>query len=771
MAKLDLDQAEFMFHSDALTNASLQVFHFTGRESLSQPFEFQIELICNDANLDLEAPLGQPATLTLRGRQYSGSRYLRIVHGVIERFVQLSAGIRHSRYQATLVPTIKQLHFTRNARIFQKLSSPEVTQAVLRDGKVPNDWINSMLHSTYGSRDYCVQYQESDLNFVQRLWEEEGIFYFFEHDMHKDLIALGDGHHAFDSLSHYSEINFYDQPHHYEEGISEFRAENALRSGATVLRDFKFKQPSLDMEAKAEGEKFTERKLYYFPGEYVDPALGQRLAKVRLEEQQCQRSRYVGSSNVRAMLPGYKFTLAGHRRRDCNQEYLIISVEHEGTQPQALGEEAAGVQKTAYQNCIACMPASVLFRPPRCAEAPRIPGVQTAMVVGPPGEEIHCDEHGRVKVQFHWDREGERNDNSSCWVRVSQPWGGMGQGGMFIPRIGQEVVVQFLEGDPDRPLIIGRVYNGENPVPHGLPAAKNISTIRSCSTPGGGGFNELKFNDTAGSEEVFFHSQFNRNDVTLHDQTLNVGNNQTNTVGVDRTRQVGHNEKISVGNDRTRQVGNNEQLTVGNDRTRQVGNNEQITIGTNRTLAVGANENTNIGSNQTLQVGANQSTTVGGMQELTVAKVQNVSVALAAMESIGLGKALNVGLAYAVNVGTIMNTVVGAAAIKKVGKIAMETVGLLKKITAGKKLQMVSGATQVVLANAGSKVTVQAGTSKIEMKPGSLKLDSGAGATVELEGSKIKLSAAQIEIKGAGQVNVQSGGVTTVKGSLVKINC
>jgi len=744
MATLDLDQAEFLFHSDALADASLQVFHFTGRESLSQPFEFHIDLACNDANLDLEAPLGKSATLTLRGRQYSGSRYLRIVHGVVERFVQLSAGIRQSRYQATLVPTVRQLHFTRNACIFQKLSSPEVTQAVLRAGKVPADWVNAMLHNSYEPRDYCVQYQESDLNFVQRLWEEEGIFYFFEHDENKDLIVLGDGHHAFDSLSHYSEIDFHDQPHDYEEGIGEFRAENALRSGATVLRDFRFKHPSLDMEAKAEGEKFTDRKLYYFPGEYVDPGLGQRLAKIRLEEQQCQRSRYVGSGNVRAMLPGYKFTLARHRRRDCNQEYLIVSVEHEGTQPQALGEEAASVQKTAYQNRIECMPASILFRPPRRAEAPRIAGVQTAMVVGPPGEEIHCDEHGRVKVQFHWDREGGRNDDSSCWVRVSQPWGGMGQGGMFIPRIGQEVVVQFLEGDPDRPLIVGRVYNGENPVPHGLPAAKNISTIRSCSTPGGGGFNELKFNDTAGTEEVFFHSQFNRNDVTLHDQTLTVGNNQTNTVGVDRTRQVGHDEKISVsndltrqvghdekisvGNDRTRQVGHDEKISVGNDRTCQVGNNETVSVGTNSSRAVGQHDQLTVGGNQSISIVQNQSTEVGSSQSLSISGTQSVSVGKAATETVALAKALTIGAGYQITVGGAMNTTVGG--------IHAEEVGLIKTVIVGQKLMLVCGKSKIVLDSSG-KISIEGAEILINAKEGPAEFH---GKSVQITGEPIDLN-------------------------------
>lgn len=546
MPAFDLHQAEFQFHCDAIDGATLFVHEFSGRESLSQPFEFVIELVCENPNLDLEAPIGQPATLTLKGRLFDGASYQRCVHGVIERFVQVGAGHRQSRYQATLVPSLKRLSFTRNSRIFQKQSAPDVTQQVLRDGKISADQISSLLHGNHAARDYCVQYQESDLDFVQRLWEEEGIFYFFEHQQDADKLVLGDGGHAFSALSCYAQVRLRDSFHLHEECLFGFRAESALRPGATVLRDFKFKQPALDLEASAESDKFSDYKMYFFPGEYVDPAMGQQLAKLRLEELQCQRSRYVGTGSVRSMQPGYKFALSGHRRHDCNQEYLIVSTWHHGTQPQALIEEGASQKSPTYENRVECIPASVPFRPTRSTPRPSIPGVQTAVVVGPPGEEIHCDEHGRVKVKFHWDRAQFRDDNSSCWIRVSQPWGGAGQGGMFIPRVGQEVVIQFLEGDPDRPLIVGRVYNGENPVPHGLPAAKNISTIRSTSTPGGGGFNELKFDDTKDSEQVFLHAQKDLSEVVGHDHSTTVANDQTNSVNGNQTETVKKDQKITV---------------------------------------------------------------------------------------------------------------------------------------------------------------------------------------------------------------------------------
>jgi len=760
---LDLHEAEFLFHSEALDGAQLLVHQFFGRESLSQPFEFLIDLVSEEANLDLDALIGEVACLTLRGRLFDGARYSRYVHGVIERFVQLGAGHLQSRYQATLVPTLKPLAFTRNSRIFQKISGPSVTQQVLKEARVPSDWVNTMLHGQYSDRDYCVQYQESDLAFISRLWEEEGIFYFFEHQRDQDKLVLGDGGHAFPKLPVYRETQLRDRPHLHEECLFEFRAESAMRPGGTVLRDFKFKQPTLDLEASAKKGKFADYQMYFFPGEYVDPALGQHYAKLRLEELQCQKNVYVGAGSVRAMLPGYKFSLCGHRRDDCNQEYLIVSVEHRGTQLQALAEEGHPKPESSYQNRIECIPAKVPFRPVRNTPRPTISGVQTAVVVGPPGEEIHCDEHGRIKVKFHWDRSSGRDDNSSCWIRVSQPWGGAGQGGMFIPRVGQEVVVQFLEGDPDRPLIVGRVYNGENPVPHGLPAAKNISTIRSASTPGGDGYNEVKFDDSKGKELLHIHAQRDLDEAVERNHSTLVHADQTNTVDGNQTETVKKNQKLMV-------TQGDQTITVQTGkRDTTIQHNDTLTVHGSQKLQVDQQRQHTIGQSETIKVGASQSTTVGG--------ARTVNVALAATENVGLAKALSIGAGYAVQIGAAHMLTVGGAMMKNVGTVLMESVGLLHKITAGKKWQLGVGAAKVILRSSG-KILLEGSSSKLTMEAGKLKLDSGAGASIELDGAKIKISAAEIEINGSAKVDVkgalinsEASGVQTLKGTPVKINC
>ncbi len=491
----------------------------------------------------------------MKGQDAPGIGYRREIHGRIERFVQPSASKRYSQYQATLSPTLFPHSYTRDARIFRELSTVQIVQFVLADGQIPDEQVQFLLHAQYAPRDFCVQYQESDLSFLSRLLEEEGIFYFFRHEDGKDIVVFGNGPHAIEAVPHAGHLPYRDHPHRYEEVIHSLRAEARFRPGATVLRDFRFKHPGLDMEARQTGTQFADCQVYYYPGDYVEPELGLRLAKIRHEEIQCERSQISAESSSPALLPGHTFQLEGHGRANLSRGDLLVSVEHEGTQPQVLAEEPAGAAEPQYKSHITCIPDDVVFRPARQTPRPCIQGVQSAVVVGPGDDEIHCDAHGRVKVQFHWDRSGQRNDQSSCWIRVSQPWAGAGYGCMFIPRVGQEVLVQFLEGDPDRPVIVGRVYNGENPVPHALPDQKNVITLRTTSTPGGQGFNEIRFTDTAGQEELFIHAQMDRNEIVRNDYTCEVQGN--------RAAIIAGNEQIEAAGNICLQAGTAIILTVG----------------------------------------------------------------------------------------------------------------------------------------------------------------------------------------------------------------
>lgn len=766
MGKLDVNQADFLFHSDALSDAELRVSSFVGEEELSRTFRFEVNLVSQSTDLDLDAPIGQPAYLLMRGHLASGGRYARYVHGVVERFVQSGAGIRQSRYQATLVPTVQQLAYSCDSRLFQKQKTEDVIKKVLKDGKVPSDWVNLMLHGSYEPRDYCVQYQESDLQFVQRLLEEEGIHYFFEHKKDKDVLCIGDGNHAFDGLPEYAEVRLRDTAHLYEEGLIELQAESALRPGATVMRDYKFKQPALEMEATAEGKRYSDYRMYYFPGDYVDLGLGKRLAKMRNQEQLCQANRFTGRGNVRMMQPGYKFTLQGHRREACNQEYLIVRVEHEGSQPGALGEEGVGIEKASYQNRIHSIPAKVDFRPSRITPRPSILGVQTAIVAGPPGEEIHCDEHGRIKVQFPWDREGKKDDNSSCWIRVSQPWGGLSYGGIFIPRVGQEVLVQFLEGDPDRPVIVGRVYNGENATPYGLPDKKTVSTFKSSSSPGGNGSNELRFEDAAGKEEVYLHGQLDMNTVIERDRTQKFGRDTKDDVGRDRSRTVGHDETLSVGNNRQASVGNNETLDVGSNQSQTIGSNQTESIGANQTLAVGANQDVSIAANQSLAVGANRNISVGAAHTESIGAAMSITIGAALTESVGDSYSETVASSMTLSVGSDLSETIGAKKTSSIGSDLSESVGsnrsetvggdLSTQVTGGASLQagkdIAMKADKALSANAGKEVSIDAGTKMVLTAADELTLSCGSATIVLKKNGDITINGNKISIKGSGDI-------------------
>jgi type VI secretion system secreted protein VgrG len=290
-----------------------------------------------------------------------------------------------------------------------------------------------------------------------------------------------------------------------------------------------------------------------------------------------------------------------------------------------VGANGAGGEAT-YHNTFDCIPSSTPFRPARVTPTPFIQGCQTALVVGPAGEEIYTEKYGRIKVQFHWDRLGKKDENSSCWIRVSHPWAGKGYGSVSIPRIGQEVIVDFLEGNPDQPIIVGRVYNAEQMPPNGLPKEGMVSGIKSNSTPGGGGYNEMTMDDTKGKEKITVHAQYDMSTTVEHDQTTTVHNNRTDAVDVNDSETIGNNQSIKIGSDQTLSVGANQKNSIGASRTTTVGANDQETISSNQIIAVGGNQTVSTGSNQSVTVGAARTVGVTGADSLTVGAGQTISV-------------------------------------------------------------------------------------------------------------------------------------------------
>ncbi|EPX61054.1 VgrG protein [Cystobacter fuscus DSM 2262] len=582
---------------------------FSGHEELSSLYEFQLELACEESALSFSDVVGQQALLTIEGEQAP-----RHVHGIVSRFEQVGSHPRYTRYQATLVPLVWRLRHRRDNRIFQDLSTPDILKQVLRKAGVSSEYFELRLSGTYEPRNYCVQYRESDWDFLSRLMEEDGIFHFFEHRADMHVLVMGDDSSACQPIAGTEALVF-----RHERGLVTeveqvvgFRFSEEIQSGLVSLRDFNFKKPDLPMDAEHEAEQDTDLEVYDYPGEYQDPtrgssAKGGGIAKLRLEELQARRKVGHGESDCERLVPGSFFTLAEHARGDFNIRYLLTHVEHRGHQPQVLDEEAPS-SAFSYSNTFSCLSAKVPFRPSRRTPRPVVRGVQTALVVGPAGEEIHVDEHGRVKVQFHWDRQGQRNDKSSCWVRVSQPWGGESWGGMFIPRVGQEVIVDFIEGDPDRPLITGRVYNGTSPPPHPLPDAKTKSSMRTNSSPGGGGFNELRFEDKKGAEQVFIHSQRNMDVHVKNDSLEDILNDRHQSIKRDQNEEVSRDKSLKVHRDSQEHVGGDVKLLVGGI---DGPGHQHIHIKASRKELVDADSHLRVGGNRNERVGASWSLSVG----------------------------------------------------------------------------------------------------------------------------------------------------------------
>ncbi len=613
-----------------LAGNEMLVAKFTAEEGVSQLFEINLELVCEE-EVRFEDVIGQTALITLEGQDEE-----RYFHGIVNMFMQTGTRGRFFQYQACVVPSAWLLGLEQDCRIFQDKSVPQIVQQILEDAGITSDFFAFRLQGTYPNREYCVQYRQTDLDFISRLLEEEGIFYFFEHDDQKHVMVFGDGTVNYQPIQGEAQVVFNagGAMVSEEEAVIGFNLSRRLRSGKYTLRDFNFLKPSLDLTSENSDSENTSMEMYDFPGKYAEGDQGRHRAQTRLEAAVMYKDLGQGKSVCPRLAAGFTFTLSGHGMDGFNREYLLIRVRHSGAQPQVLGEKSQTGEGTSYLNTFSCVPSSVTVRPEAKTAKPVVEGVQTAIVVGPSGEEIYTDKNGRVKVQFHWDRLGQKDENSSCWIRVSQLWAGAGWGAMFIPRIGHEVIVDFIEGDPDRPIITGRVYHGANTPPYTLPDEKTKSTIKSDSSTGGGGSNELRFEDKKGSEEIYLHGQKDWNIAIDNNKTQNVGSNEKLTVGNDREKQVNNNQKETIGNEKTINVASNHTETIGADQSITVGSKRDVTVGSNESLTVGASRSVTVGASQSHTVGADASMTCS-TENLTVAGQRTISVGGVESKTIG----------------------------------------------------------------------------------------------------------------------------------------
>ena len=479
---------------------------FTGTEGISRLFRFNLDLLSEESSIDFDSVIGQPAAIHVELADGT-PRYF---NGYVSKFVQSAQDERFTRYQAELVPWLWFLTLNADCRIFQNMTVPDIITQVFDEHGFA-DYRNSLV-GNYDEREFCVQYRESDFNFVSRLMEQYGIFYFFEHAQNKHVLVLGDNASVYQPCPNQSKARFQLVGGSVEEEdlVTAWDIEQELRTGSYSLEDYNFRDPRTNL-LSTEPTIVTVNKnggyeLYDYPGEYETKSQGQSLAKLRMQEEETPCHAASGASCCRAFSSGFRFDLTDFYRNDVNRSYVLTEVQHIASMGATYGSGRPAAPPY-YNNQFKCIPYGTEFRAPRITAKPIIPGPQTALVVGKEGQEIWVDGFARVKVQFYWDRLGHRDENSSCWIRVSQPWAGNGWGSMWIPRMGQEVIVEFLEGDPDRPIITGRVYNADNMPYYQLPAYQTLSYFKSSSSLGGKGFNEIRFEDKKDKEQVFMHSQ------------------------------------------------------------------------------------------------------------------------------------------------------------------------------------------------------------------------------------------------------------------------
>ena len=552
-----------------------------------------------------------------------------------------------------VVPWVELLKYRQDSRIFQDKDIKQILSTIFGDlGFSDFSW---KLQKTYEPREYCVQYRETNLDFAHRLLEEEGIYYYFKHEEGKHTLILSDYVKGYDQVP----VGTFDvvDGSHTNFTIKRWNRDYNFLSGKVELNDYNFTTPATDLTAFQKSlvsiPNIDKFEVYNYPGEYKVKGEGTNYSTVQMEALESVYTKVNAESDYPGMCPGHKITVGDHwDKAEKGKKYVLLYVEHNGTD----GNYRSGEGDNTYSNKLVFAPAETLMRPLITTPKPEIAGSQTAVVVGPSGEEIYTDEYGRIKVQFHWDRHGANDEKSSCWIRVAQFWAGKKWGAQYIPRIGQEAVISFMEGDPDRPLVIGSVYNAEQMPPYEVPSNKTHSGVKSRSSKEGGtaNYNEIMFIDEKGSELLRVHAEKDRGITVENDDTEDVGHDQSITIGNDQTENVGHDQTIDVGND--------QKETIGRHRTTSVGKNDSLSVGQNQSISVE--------KDQSISISGNKVENITGSSNLSVEKEMGVAIEKDLTETVKGKHTESVTKEYALDAKKIQITAKDQITIK-VGKASI----------------------------------------------------------------------------------------------------
>ncbi|RQS23414.1 type VI secretion system tip protein TssI/VgrG [Burkholderia sp. Bp8998] len=730
-----------VFTLDSPHGDDLKFHTLDGSDELGRLFEFRIEALADSHSLSLKDMLGKPVTVRIE-QQDRSTRYL---NGIVARATLAGRRAeRHYGYELIVRPWLWLATRRSDCRIFQNRTVPDIVQEVLAPYGFP---LENKLAESYVPRQYCVQYNETDAAFVSRLMEFEGIYFHFRHAADSHTLLLCDAMSSHVALPGYETIPYIAHDRTAisdEEHIDAWLPAQEVSVGKHQTTDYDYTKPRADLSTQKvdpRGHDHDSFASFEWPGGYRDDAPGAHYSRVRLEEQQAEHERASVETDVRGAAPGYLFTLEHCPRADQNREYLIVRCQYRFQENAYASDQ--GAEAVVHRTMMIVQPSSLPYRSPRDTPRPRTNGPQTATVVGPPGEEIWTDQYGRVKLQFRWDRYGQSNQDSSCWVRVSSPWAGGGFGGVQIPRVGDEVVVDFLNGDPDEPIVTGRVYNGEKMPPWGLPGSATQSGLLSRSSPGGSAehANAFRFEDKKGAEQLWMHAERNFDAETEADHTLSVGNNHTHTVGNDETMQV------------------------KNNRQRSVGQNETVKIGKNRVAQIGVDETHGVGGNRMRTVGKKETVTIASDREATIGGSHTESVTHGKTETIGEGKTLNVGQMYQTT-SQDMKTLVASAHTEEIGT-RTSTIANAHTHTVGGEHTVNVGANHTtnvqhqVLVNAGDQLSLVCGMSSIVMK---------SDGTITIQGVNVASTGTNTHSVNGKTVTSSATAEHTVEGAVLKLN-
>ena len=728
------EQSRFYKLETPLGPDVLLFYRMRAQEELGRLSRFEFDCLSENGSIDPNALLGKSVAASLSLRDDS----LRHFSGYVTSFQQHGMHGRFHVYHAIVHPWLWFLTRRADCRIYQHLSVPEIVKDVF--SRHDTAAVDDRLTASYPVRKYCVQYRETDFDFVSRLLEEEGIYYYFQYKGMSNVLVLADGYPAHEPYPGHAELPYVTPRSNGRtelDHVSDWAFTRRVQSGRFATTDYDFLKPAVPLQVRAEQPREHEHadyEVFDYPGEYYDKADGETYVQVRRDEVHSEFELADGIANARSIATGALFSLTHHPRADQNREYLIT---HSEFVLEAEGFESDTQEGASYDCRFTALSAEQQFRPRRRTPRPIVKGLQTAVVTGPAGEEIHTDAHGRVKVHFHWDRYGGLDENSSCWIRSAHAWAGSHFGMIAIPRIGQEVIVEYVEGDPDRPMITGRVYNAAEMPPWELPANKTQTGVLTRSSLGGSAAyaNAIRFEDKKGEEQLWLHAEKN--------QDIEVENDETHWVGHDRTKTIDNDETTHVKHDRTETVDNDETITIHGNRAETVDKNETITIH-------GARNET---------VDKDEGITIHGARSETVDKNETIAIHGARSETVDKDEALKIGGSRSESVAKDESVAIQGGRNVSVAKDESLDVDGRRAASIGKDDNLQVGKNWVV--DAGDSITIKTGNASITMKK---------DGTIVLQGKDITIKGSDIAVKGSGKINVKASSDVVIKGSKVGIN-